>query len=47
LAVIAAAVLLVGWRWGGRAWYRPRIVAPTSAMIACIAIYWTIERLSS
>lgn len=46
LAVIGAAFLLVGWHWSNRAWYRSRIVVPASALIACIAVYWTIERLS-
>ncbi len=45
LAVIAAAVLLVGWRWSPREWYRRRIVVPASAMIACTAVYWTVVRL--
>jgi hydrogenase/urease accessory protein HupE len=46
LAVIAGAFLLVGWHYSNRAWYRARIVVPASAMIACIAVYWTIARLS-
>ena len=45
LAVIAVAFLLVGWHWSNRAWYRGRVVVPASAMIACMAIYWTVERL--
>jgi hydrogenase/urease accessory protein HupE len=45
LAVIGAAFLLVGWRCGSRAWYRTRIVVPASALIACIAVYWTVQRL--
>jgi hypothetical protein len=45
LAVIAAAVLLVGWRWSPRPWYRRRIVVPASALIACTAVYWTVTRL--
>jgi hypothetical protein len=45
LTVIAAAVLLVGWRWSPRAWYRRRIVVPASAVIACTAVYWTVARL--
>ena len=45
LAVIATAFLLVGWYCGNRAWYRSRIVVPASAMIACTAVYWTIQRL--
>jgi hypothetical protein len=46
LTVIAAAFTAVGWRWGGRSWYRHAIVVPASAVIACIAVYWTIHRLS-
>lgn len=45
LAVIGAAFLLVGWRWADRVWYRARVVVPASAMIACMAVYWTLERL--
>ncbi|HJZ70755.1 MAG TPA: HupE/UreJ family protein [Vicinamibacterales bacterium] len=45
LAVIGTAFLLVGWSCAHRAWYRARIVVPASALIACVAIYWTIERL--
>jgi hydrogenase/urease accessory protein HupE len=45
LSVIAAAFLLVGWHCSRRAWYRSRIVVPASAIIACTAIYWTVERL--
>jgi hydrogenase/urease accessory protein HupE len=45
LAVIATAFTLIGWHCANRTWYRPRIVVPASAMIACVAIYWTIERL--
>ena len=47
LAVIGAAFLLVGWHCANRAWYRSRIVVPASMLIACTAVYWTIERLSS
>jgi hydrogenase/urease accessory protein HupE len=46
LTVIAAALLLVGWHCSNRVWYRSRIVVPVSALIACTAVYWTIERLS-
>jgi len=46
LAVIGAAFLLVGWHCANRAWYRSRIVVPASMLIACTAIYWTVERLS-
>ena len=46
LAVIATAFLLVGWHCSQRDWYRTRIVVPASMLIACTAVYWTIERLS-
>ena len=46
LAVIGTAFLLVGWHCATRDWYRRRIVVPASALIACTALYWTIERLS-
>lgn len=39
LAVIAAAFLLVGWSS-----FR-RVSIPASAGIACIAVYWTLERV--
>ena len=45
LAVIAAAFLLVGWQCH-RAWYRHRVVVPASILIACTAVYWTVERLA-
>ncbi|MEO5923027.1 MAG: HupE/UreJ family protein [Bryobacteraceae bacterium] len=44
LAVIAVAFLLVGWYASKRDWYRSRIAIPASIMIACIAVYWTVER---
>jgi len=47
IAVIGAAFLLVGWSCAHRAWYRSRVVVPLSSMIACTAVYWTIERLFS
>ena len=46
LAVIGAAFLLVGWYCGRRHWYRRLVVVPASALIACTAVYWTVERLS-
>jgi hydrogenase/urease accessory protein HupE len=46
LSVIGAAFVLVGWYCAHRAWYRSRIVVPASTLIACTAVYWTIERLS-
>jgi hydrogenase/urease accessory protein HupE len=45
LTVIAIAFLLVGWYCAHRAWYRSRVVVPASALIACVAVYWTLQRL--
>jgi len=47
LAVIGTAFALVGWYCSNRTWYRNRIVVPLSILIACTAVYWTIERLLS
>lgn len=47
LAVIGAAFLLVGWHYANRSWYRSRVAIPASMLIACTAVYWTIERLVS
>ena len=46
LTVIAAAFLLVGFWFQDRAWYRARLVVPASIFIACLGLYWTLERLS-
>jgi hydrogenase/urease accessory protein HupE len=46
LAVIGAAFLLIGWPCANRVWYHSRVVVPASVLIACMAVYWTIERLS-
>jgi hypothetical protein len=45
VAVIAVAMLAVGW-YSRREWYRQRIVVPVSAAIACVAIYWMVERIA-
>src|SRR4030088_1640471 len=47
LAVIATAFALVGWQWSDRAWYRRRIVVPASVLVACTALYWTVQRVAS
>jgi hypothetical protein len=44
LAVIAAAALVVGW-WRTAPFYRQRIVVPASMAIACVALYWTAQRI--
>ncbi len=45
LAVIGAAFVLVGYRFGGRSWYRRRVVLPASACMACFGVVWTLQRL--
>src|SRR5437867_7695479 len=46
LAVIGAAFLCVGLHCRRRPWYRRIVVVPASVLIACMAVYWTVERLS-
>jgi len=46
LAVIAIAFLLVGRHCAEREWYRHRVVVPASVLIACAAVYWTVERVA-
>jgi hydrogenase/urease accessory protein HupE len=46
LAVIGTAFLFIGWHCANRPWYRRRIAIPASTLIACTAVYWTIERVS-
>jgi hypothetical protein len=36
---------VVGRTLAARPWYRRRMVVPASAMIAGMAVYWTVERL--
>lgn len=45
LTVIAAAFVAVGYWYGGRVWYRQRVVMPASACIACLGVFWTVQRL--
>lgn len=44
ITVILIAWLLVGKWFSKKPWYKKRIVIPVSAVIAAIALYWTIER---
>jgi hypothetical protein len=46
ITVILVAYFLIGKWFGSKAWYHKRIVIPLSAVIACIAFYWTIERVA-
>jgi len=45
IAVIAAVFLLLILPFGEKPWYRKFIVYPVSLGIACIALYWTVERV--
>lgn len=45
LSVILIAYLLLGKWFGKKTFYHRRIVIPLSLLIACIATYWTVERL--
>ena len=44
LTVILLAWFLVGKWFSEKQWYKKRVVFPVSAVIAVIALYWTIER---
>jgi len=45
LAAISGAFLAVGYWYGGRIWYRRRIVMPASACIACMGLFWMVQRV--
>jgi hypothetical protein len=45
LTVILTAYFLLARWFGDKPYYRKRIVIPLSAIIAVIALYWTIQRL--
>lgn len=47
ISVILLAFFLVGKWFGEKTWYHGRIVMPVSFLIACIAVYWTVERIYS
>ena len=44
ISVIIACWALVGVWFSKKSWYKKRIVIPVSALIALVALYWTIER---
>ena len=44
LTVIAVALAMLGW-FRERAWFRPRIVVPLSAIIGLAGLVWTVERV--
>jgi len=45
LTVIGAAYLIVGHWCRNKPWYRQAVIIPSSAAIALIGTYWTIERI--
>jgi HupE / UreJ protein len=45
ITVILAAFFLLAKPFGNKPYYRNKIVVPLSAIIAAIALYWTIERI--
>jgi hypothetical protein len=45
IAVITVTFLLLVIPMGRKPWYRRRAVYPLSALIACIAAFWTIQRV--
>ena len=45
LSIILAAWFLMAKWFSKKSWYKQRIVYPLSAIIACIALNWTIERI--
>ena len=45
LTVLAVAFCVVGAWLGRRSWYHARVEVPASIAIACVGLYWTIQRL--
>ena len=45
LTIIILLYAFVARIFRTKIWYRPRIVIPISAVIAAIALYWTVERV--
>ena len=45
IAIIAGVFMFLIIPFGQKTWYRKFIVYPLSILIACIALYWTFERL--
>jgi hypothetical protein len=45
LAVLAAAFILIGLPFRDQPWYRSRLVAPASCLIALVALYWSLSGL--
>ena len=45
LTVIAACMLLVGFWFGTKSWYRAVVVIPGSVIIGAIGLFWFVERI--
>jgi hypothetical protein len=45
ITIIFAAYFLISKWFSNKIWYKERIVYPISTVIACVALYWTIERI--
>ena len=45
IAIIAAIFSFLIIPFGRKKWYRSYIVFPISMLIACVALYWTVERM--
>ena len=45
ITVITIAYLTIALWTRNKAWYKQRVVIPVSGMIACIAAFWTVERV--
>ena len=46
IAIIAAIFSFLIIPFGQKKWYRSYIVFPLSILIACIAVYWTVQRIN-
>jgi HupE / UreJ protein len=44
ISIILLAWFLIGQWFSKKPWYKNRIVIPLSAIIALVALYWTVER---
>ncbi|CAN5549540.1 hypothetical protein BH10BAC1_BH10BAC1_07750 [soil metagenome] len=47
VTILLIAWYLIGKWFSQKAWYRKRVIFPTSIAIALVALYWTIERIWS
>ena len=45
ITIIIAAYYLISKWFSNKIWCKQRIVYPISTVIACVALYWTIERI--